>query len=208
MDKAHHPKDDVSRLHIKRKKGGRRLISMEACVEDTIAGLHRYVQNSQEKLLSAAWRSSGEREVAEPPKITKQRQQIKRKQDLKNKILHDQFIRDTDGIADVKSWNWQWNDNLKRKTESLITSAQDQCIRTNNIKTKIDGTRNDPKCKCVKPMIRQSLTLFLNVLNLFIKNTNNNMTGWEGLCIGIFVERKALMFSRNGMNTDLYLYRK
>ena len=43
MDKAHHPKDDVSRLHIKRKKGGRRLISMEACVEDTIAGLHRYV---------------------------------------------------------------------------------------------------------------------------------------------------------------------
>ena len=127
---------------------------------------------------------------------------------MKNKILHDQFIRDTDGIADVKSWNWQWNDHLKRKTESLITSAQDQCIRTNNIKTKIDGTRNDPKCKCVKPMIRQSLTLFLNVLNLFIKNTNNNMTGWEGLCIGIFVERKALMFSRNGMNTDLYLYRK
>ena len=32
-----------------------------------------------------------------------------------------------------------------RETESLITSAQNQCIRT-NIKTKIDGTRNDPKC--------------------------------------------------------------
>ena len=106
MHKVHHPKDDARRLHIKRKKGGRRLISMEACVEDTIAGLHRYVQNSQEKFLSAAWRSSGEREVAEPPKITKQRQQIKRKQDLKNKILHDQFIRDTEGIADGKSWNW------------------------------------------------------------------------------------------------------
>ena len=28
--------------------------------------------------------------------------------------------------------------------------AQDQCIRTNNIKTKIDGTRNDPKCRMCK----------------------------------------------------------
>ena len=48
MRKAHHPKDDVQRLYIKRKEGGRGLISIEECVEDAIAGLHQYIQNNQE----------------------------------------------------------------------------------------------------------------------------------------------------------------
>ena len=82
MHKAHHPKDDIQRLYIKRKEG---LISIEEFVEDAIAGLHHYLQDSEETLISVAWRSSGEQEVAEPPKITKQRWQIKRKQDWKNK---------------------------------------------------------------------------------------------------------------------------
>ena len=81
MHKLHHPKDDVHRLYIKRKEGGRGLINIDECVEDTIAGLHHYVQNSQEMLISATWRSSGEQEVTEPPKITKQRRKTRRKQD-------------------------------------------------------------------------------------------------------------------------------
>ena len=64
--------------------------------------------------------------------------------------MHGQFIRDTEDIADIKSWNWLRNGHSTREIESLITSAQDQCIRTNNIKTKIDGTRNDPKCRMCK----------------------------------------------------------
>ena len=75
MHKAHHPKDDVHRCYIKRKEGGSGLINIEECVEDAIPGLHHYVQNSQERLISAAWRSSGEQEVTKPPKITKQRRQ-------------------------------------------------------------------------------------------------------------------------------------
>ena len=43
----------------KKKEGGRGLISIEECVEDAIAALQHYVQNSQERLISAAWRSSG-----------------------------------------------------------------------------------------------------------------------------------------------------
>ena len=44
-----------------------------------MAALHRYVQNNQEKLIALAWRSSGEQEVTEPPKTTKQRWQTKKK---------------------------------------------------------------------------------------------------------------------------------
>ena len=60
-----------------------------------------------------------------------------------------------------------------------------------------------PNAGCVKPVIEQLHTLFLIVLNFFKKNTNDNMTGWESLCIEIFVERKTLMFPRNGMNRNL-----
>ena len=59
MHKAHHPKDNEQWLYTKRKEEGRGLINIEECVEDAIAELHHYVQNSQEKLISAARRSSG-----------------------------------------------------------------------------------------------------------------------------------------------------
>ena len=81
MHKLHRLKDDVHRLYIKKKEGGRGLINIDEGVEDTIAGLHHYVQNSQERLIFAAWRSLGEQQVIESPKVTKQRRQTKRKQD-------------------------------------------------------------------------------------------------------------------------------
>ena len=46
MYMAHHPKDGVHRLYIKKTEGGRGLISIDECVEDAIAGFHHYVQNS------------------------------------------------------------------------------------------------------------------------------------------------------------------
>ena len=54
MDKAHHPKIDIHRFYIKIKEGGRGLISIKECVEDATAGLHYYLQNSQERLIPAA----------------------------------------------------------------------------------------------------------------------------------------------------------
>ena len=102
MNKTHNPKDNVHRLHIKRKVGSRGLISIKQCIEDAIAGLHHYVQNSQERLISNTWTSSKKQKVTEPPKITKQRQQSKRNKDWKNKRRHGQVIRDSDDIADIK----------------------------------------------------------------------------------------------------------
>ena len=37
--------------------------------------------------------------------------------------------------------------NLKRETESLIISAQEQAIRTNVIKANIDKTQIESKCR-------------------------------------------------------------
>ena len=101
--KALHPKDNVQRLYIKRIEGASGLVNIEECVEDAKIGHLPYAHNTQERLISAAWRLSAKQEVTDPPKITKQRRQTKRKQGGKNKRRHGQFIRDTDDIASIKS---------------------------------------------------------------------------------------------------------
>ena len=50
-------------------------------------------------------------------------------------------------IADDTSLAWLRNGTLRRETESLITAAQDQCIRTNYIKARIDKTQENSLCR-------------------------------------------------------------
>ena len=44
-----HPKSDVDRLYIKRKKGGRGLMRVERCVREEENGLGFYIANSEKK---------------------------------------------------------------------------------------------------------------------------------------------------------------
>ena len=46
---AFHPKSDVDRLYIKRKEGGRGLMSVECCVREEENSLGSYVANSEKK---------------------------------------------------------------------------------------------------------------------------------------------------------------
>ena len=48
---ALHPKSDVDRLFIKRKEGGRGLMSVEHCVREEENSLGFYVVNSEENLI-------------------------------------------------------------------------------------------------------------------------------------------------------------
>ena len=44
MHKALHPKDDVERLYVSRKEGGKGLVSNEDSVDASIRRLHDYIQ--------------------------------------------------------------------------------------------------------------------------------------------------------------------
>ena len=46
-----HPKSDVDRLYVKRKEGGRGLISLERCIREEENGLGFYVANWKKTLL-------------------------------------------------------------------------------------------------------------------------------------------------------------
>ena len=53
MNKALHLRDDIDRLYVSRKEGGRELASIEKCVNASIQGLDNYTKK-QRKLIIAA----------------------------------------------------------------------------------------------------------------------------------------------------------
>ena len=148
MHKALHPRDSVCRLYLPRKEGGRGLIAVEDCIDLAKLGLERYISESDERLIIVA-----RREIDTPSENEedfKRRMKMERKAVWKEKALHGQHLRQTENIASKDSWIWLANGNLKKETEGLLIAAQDQALRTNVIKAKIDKSRDDPKCRMCK----------------------------------------------------------
>ena len=48
--------------------------------------------------------------------------------------LHGQCGRDADDKKSGKSWHWLRNGNLKRETESLLSTAQEQTLNTKSVR--------------------------------------------------------------------------
>ena len=53
-------------------------------------------------------------------------------------------------VRSEQSWVWLQNGRLKREIESLIVAAQNQSIRTNLVKAKIDKSQKDTLCRPCK----------------------------------------------------------
>ena len=56
-------------------------------------------------------------------------------------------MRQNEEVMSGQSWTWIQNGDLKRETESLIVAAQNQSIRTNLVKAKIDKSQGDSLCR-------------------------------------------------------------
>ena len=69
-----------------------------------------------------------------------------RKQKWERKQLHGRFKCLINNISHQKTWTWLRKGNLKRETKSLLIAAQDNAIRTNHIKARIDETQLNSKC--------------------------------------------------------------
>ena len=142
---ALHPKSDVDRLYIPRKEGGRGLISINDCVELAIRGLEVYVHGCEERLIQAA---RGDKiDSLEAPSVLKRSKIEKRLKNWEEKVLHGQHLRQTKEVRSDQCWAWQQNGDFKRETESLIVAAQNQSIRTNLVKARIDKSQGDSLCR-------------------------------------------------------------
>ena len=149
MHGALHPRSDIDRLYLPRSEGGRGLIGIEDTVTVAIAALEEYVRESEERLLVAASMVDGDIREAVSAKQLKKDFRKTKADNWRKKKLHGNWVTRTDS-KDLERWNWLKDGTLKRRTEALICAAQEQSLRTNMVKAKIDKTQTDSKCRICK----------------------------------------------------------
>ena len=138
MHKALNPRDDIDRLYISRKEGQRGLAIIEDSDDASIQQLEDYIEKHARGLITAI-RNDTENTIDDRMTTT-------RKQIWEKKQLYDRFERLINNISHQKTWTWLRKGNL-RETKSLLIAAQDNAIRTNHIKARIDKMRENSKCR-------------------------------------------------------------
>ena len=130
VHEALHPRDDVDRLYVSRKEGGRGLASIEDSVDASLQRLEDNIGKYERRLIKAI-RNDTDNTIDDRMTTT-------RKQKWGKNQLYGCFERLINNISHQKTWTWLRKGNLKRETESLQIAAQGNAIRTNHIKARID----------------------------------------------------------------------
>ena len=141
----HYTLSQMETLYIARKEGGRGLISTEDCVELAIKGLDVYVHGCEERLIEAA--RGEEIDCLEAASVLKTSKKEKKLEDWEEKVLHGRYLRQTKEVRRDQCWARLQNGDLNKETESLIVAAQNQSIRTNLVKARIDKSQGDSLCR-------------------------------------------------------------
>ena len=96
--KALHPRDDVNRLYVSRKEGGRGLTSIKDNVDASIQRLEDYIRKHHGGLITAIRNDSDN--------TMYNRMTITRKQKGEGKQLYGRFKRLINNISHDKTWTW------------------------------------------------------------------------------------------------------
>ena len=75
------------------------------------------------------------------------RMTITRNLKWEEKQLFGRFKQLLSNISHNKTWTWLRKGNLKRETESLLIAEQNNAIRTNHVKARIDKAQQNCKCR-------------------------------------------------------------
>ena len=138
MHKALHPRYDVDRLYVPRNEWGRGLANIEDSVYTSIQRLEDYIEKHERGLITAITNNIDN--------TTDNRMTKTRKQKWEEKQLHGRFKGLINNISHDKTWTRLRKGNFQRETESLLMASQNNAIRTNHIKARIDKTQQNSKC--------------------------------------------------------------
>ena len=64
--------------------------------------------------------------------------------------MHGRYLRQMKEVRSDQSWVSLQSGDLNRETGSLIVASQNQSIRTNLVKVKIDKSQKDTLCRLCK----------------------------------------------------------
>ena len=81
--------------------------------------------------------------VLKAASVLKRSKKEKILEDWEEEVLHGVYLRQTKEVRSDQFLAWLQNADLKRETGSLIVAAQNQSIRTNLVKAKIDKSQRD-----------------------------------------------------------------
>ena len=139
VNKALHPRDDADRLHVSGKEGVRGLDCIEDSVNTSIQRLEDNIEEHKRGLITAI-RNDTDNTIDNRMTITM-------KQKWEGKEMYGRFKRLINNISHEKTWTWLRKGNFKREIEPLQTAAQNSAIRTNHVKSRIDKTQQNSKCR-------------------------------------------------------------
>ena len=137
-----HLKSDIDRVYLSKEMGGRGLRMEEN-------NLRWYVRNSVEPLIEGVKAAETiECNDTVNKKEFKLSWMREKKEIGKNKRMYGHFVTEIPEATDEKeTWSWLRKANLKAETEAMLCAAQEQAIRRNYVKHKIDKTSQSPLCR-------------------------------------------------------------
>ena len=136
----------VNRLYMKRKDGGRGLISVLNCVEMEKRSLSEYVRTSDEWMLKRA-AELGMVTVTESKNEYKARVEREKKEGAESMVRFGKFYRDTKELAHERTNEWLKSGHMGKATEAYIIAAQERALHTRSRRARIYGEDVDPKCR-------------------------------------------------------------
>ena len=116
--------------------------NLEVCIRMEESNLEWYVRNSFEPLIEGVKAAETiEYNNTMNKKEFKQRWMNEKEGLWKNKRMSGQFVREMPETTDEKeTCYWLRKAGFKVETEAMLCAAQEQAIRTNNVKDRIDKT--------------------------------------------------------------------
>ena len=110
------------------------------------------------------------------------RMTITRKQKWEEKQFYGFFKRLINNISHDKSWTWLKKGNFKRETESLLMAAQNNALRTNYIKARIDKTQQNSKCRLCGDRY-ETINHIISECSKLAQKENKTRQDWVGKVI-------------------------
>ena len=142
---AFHMRSSVDRLYMKRKVGGRGLISVVECVRSEEAGLCEYVMASDEWMLQVV--AENLLVEGEAKADYKKRMEKGRSDRLMAKNLHGKFFNEIKDVADERTWQWLRGGFLDKRNEGYVCAAQENVLKTRYYVTSIMKQDGDSLCR-------------------------------------------------------------
>ena len=124
----------------------------------------------------------------------------KRLEDWEEKVLHDQYLRQTKEVRYDQCWAWLQNGDLKRETESLIVALENQSIRTNLVKARIYKSQGDSLCRVCRKVDESIDHIVSGCSKCTQKEYKRRHDNPGKKYIGSLLESVILKLEINGMN--------